>query len=95
MKYNPTCIHCWDDSTCRCGRTYAECNESCPFYDTRLFPEIEETLDTKMLKRGGFNTGVEHQKKRAIEAAKIIIKRFYESQFDPTIDYLKLFIENL
>lgn len=42
-----------------------------------------------------FAAGVEHQKKRAIEAAKIIINYFYESKFDPTIDYLKLFIENL
>jgi predicted hydrolase (HD superfamily) len=58
----------------------------------------EEDLETQGkqdYQESEFAAGVEHQKKRAIEAAKIIIDRFYDSGFNPTIDYLKLFIENL
>ena len=33
--------------------------------------------------------------KEAIEACKKVIDKFYDSKFDPTIDYLKIFIENL
>ena len=93
MKYDPTCIYYRDDDTCE----YAcdECNEGCPFYDTELFPEVEVSLVEQDYCESEFVEGVEYQKKRAIESAKIIIDRFYDSQFDPTIDYLKLFIENL
>ncbi len=92
--YDPNCIHCGDDDTCRCMCN--ECSEDCPFYDTLLSPEFEETLfEEQDYQESEFAAGVEHQKKRAIEAAKIIINRFYESRFDPSIDYLKLFIENL
>ena len=96
MKYDSNCIHSRDDDTCvySCN----ECSENCPFYDTALHPEFEKTLEDQGkqdYQESEFTTGVEYQKKRAIGAAKIIINRFYESRFDPTIDYLKLFIENL
>lgn len=93
--YNPNCIHRRDDDTCGCSCN--ECSEHCQFYDTGLFPEFEEEalFEKQGYQESEFAAGVEHQKKRAIEAAKIIINRFYESQFDSAIDYLKLFIENL
>ena len=39
--------------------------------------------------------GVEHEKKVAIEACKKVIDKMYDSGFDPTIDYLEMFKQNL
>lgn len=99
MKYDPNCIHYRDEHTCGCMCN--ECNEYCPFYDTNvsildiLEEENQATQNKQDFQGSEFDMGVEHQRNRAIEAAKIIINRFYTSGCNPTIDYLKLFIENL
>ena len=46
-------------------------------------------------KESGFYAGVEHEKKVAIAACQKVIDTFYESRFDPTIDYMKIFKDNL
>ena len=65
--------------------------------------DFKSSLDDKSLeeigkedyKEGGYNAGVEHEKKVAIEACKKVIEAFYDSNFDPTINYLKIFTDNL
>jgi hypothetical protein len=42
-----------------------------------------------------YYAGVQHEKKVAIEACQKVIDKFYDSNFDPTIDYMKIFKENL
>lgn len=54
-----------------------------------------EEIGREDYKESGYCAGVEHEKKVAIEACKKVIDKFYNSKFDPTIDYLKIFIENL
>ena len=46
-------------------------------------------------KESGFYAGVEHEKKVAIAACQKVIDTFYESRFDPAIDYMKIFKDNL
>lgn len=96
MKYDPTCIHCWDNDTCGC--MCDECSENCPFYDAGLFPEFEEALeeqDKQDYQENGFDAGVEHEKKVAIDAFKKVIDLIYHNDFNPCIDYMEMFKENL
>jgi hypothetical protein len=44
---------------------------------------------------GSYYAGVEHEKKVAIAACQKVIDAFYESSFNPTIDYMQIFKENL
>jgi hypothetical protein len=46
-------------------------------------------------KESSFCAGVEHEKKVAIAACQKVIDTFYESRFNPAIDYLKIFKDNL
>lgn len=54
-----------------------------------------EEIGKEDYEKSEYYAGVEHEKKVAIEACKKVIDKFYDSKFDPTIDYLKIFIENL
>ena len=54
-----------------------------------------EEIGKEDYKESSFCAGVEHEKKVAIEACQKVIDMFYDSKFDPTIDYMKIFKENL
>lgn len=94
--YDPTCIHRRDDDTCECSCN--ECSMNCPFYDTSLLlfekTSLEE-LGKRDYQESGFAAGVEHQKKRSIDAFKKVIDLMYSNDFDPCIDYMEMFTENL
>lgn len=66
----------------------------CDFQSSWGEQSLEE-IGREDYKESSYCAGVEHEKKVAIEACKKVIDTFYESKFDPTIDYLKIFIENL
>ena len=67
---------------------------TCDFQSSWGERSLEE-IGREDYKESGYCAGVEHEKKVAIEACKKVIDKFYDSKFDPTIDYLKIFIENL
>ena len=54
-----------------------------------------EEIGKEDYKESSYCAGVEHEKKVAINACKKVIDTFYNSNFDPTIDYMKIFVENL
>jgi hypothetical protein len=54
-----------------------------------------EKIGKEDYKESSYCAGVEHEKKVAIEACQKVIDKFYDSNFDPTIDYMKIFKENL
>lgn len=68
--------------------------EGCDFQSAWNDKSLEE-IEKEDYKESSYCAGVEHEKKVAIEACKKVIDKFYDSKFDPTIDYLKIFIENL
>ncbi len=68
--------------------------DNCDFQSSWPEQSLEE-IGREDYKESSYCAGVEHEKKVAIEACKKVIDAFYESKFDPTIDYLKIFIENL
>lgn len=68
--------------------------ESCDFQSSWKDKSLEE-IGREDYKESSFCAGVEHEKKVAIEAFQKVIDKFHESKFDPTIDYLKIFIENI
>ena len=66
----------------------------CDFQSSWGEQSLEE-IGREDYKESSYFAGVEHEKKVAIDACKKVIDKFYDSKFDPTIDYLKIFIENL
>jgi len=66
----------------------------CDFQSSWCEQPLEE-IGREDYKESSYYAGVEHEKKVAIDACKKVIDKFYDSKFDPTIDYLKIFIENL
>lgn len=54
-----------------------------------------EEIGREDFEESGFYAGVQHEKKVAIAACQKVIDAFYESKFDPSIDYMKIFKENL
>lgn len=54
-----------------------------------------EEIGKEDFKESSFYAGMEHEKKVAIAACQKVIDSFYESKFDPSIDYMKIFKENL
>lgn len=68
--------------------------DGCDFKSSWGDKSLEE-IGKEDYQESSYCAGVEHEKKVAIEACKKVIDKFYDSKFDPTIDYLKIFIENL
>ena len=60
--------------------------------------KMGEFVKNRMLdkyEQSEYYAGVKHEKEVAISAFQKVIDKFYDSNFDPTIDYMKIFKENL
>lgn len=84
--------NCEDSAIANMSKDYLEFfAKDADFKPSKMLKEIGR----EDFEESGFYAGVQHEKKVAIAACQKVIDAFYESNFDPSIDYMKIFEENL
>lgn len=70
--------------------------DGCDFWSTwPTTKKSPERVGKEDYEQSGYYAGVKHEKEVAISAFQKVIDKFYDSNFDPTIDYMKIFKEEL